>query len=120
MPYLKRPKKKPRNKTANRADRVEIYGTRLWRRLRESHLMEHPLCEVCEGMGRVVRAEDVHHIDSFMNYEGEARLQAAYDPNNLLSVCRTCHNWLHRKHGTQWMTLEDIIELKRKEEHDRR
>lgn len=113
MPYLKKPKKRPRNRTAKRAERVDVYGTRLWRRLRESHMMEHPLCQVCEGLGRVVRAEDVHHIDSFMNYEGEARLQVAYDPKNLLSVCRSCHNWLHRHGGTQFMTIDEIIQLKK-------
>ena len=118
MPTLRKPKKRPRAKTPTREERNEVYGTRLWRRLRESHLMQHPLCEICEARGKTVPAVDVHHRDSFLNYEGEMRLEKAYDPANLMSVCRRCHNWLHRSHRTQWMTIEAIVEMIKQQEND--
>lgn len=41
-------------------------------------------------------AVDVHHIDSFMNYTGNMRLQKAYDFHNLQSLCKECHSNLHK------------------------
>ena len=58
--------------------------------------MEQPLCEICLLNGVISPAEDVHHKDSFMNYEGLDKTQKAYDYNNLLSVCKKCHSYLHR------------------------
>ena len=41
--------------------------------------------------------EDIHHIDSFMNYTGTKRLAKAFDFNNLMSICKECHAKKHYK-----------------------
>lgn len=94
MPYLKKPIKQ-RNKAFKREDRQKIYQSTRWKELRQSKLMQQPLCELCLAKGIVTPAIDVHHIDSFMNYTGTERLTKAYDFTNLQSVCKLCHSSLH-------------------------
>lgn len=94
MPTLNKAKRQNNNST-KRKERQEVYNTSKWRKLRESKLLEHPLCEVCLAKGIITPAIDVHHIDSFMNYEGLKRLEKAYNYNNLQSICKECHTKLH-------------------------
>lgn len=63
--------------------------------------MDNPLCEVCLLAGKVTPAVDIHHIDSFMNYEGLTRINKAYDPTNLQSICKECHQRLHNPQITE-------------------
>jgi 5-methylcytosine-specific restriction protein A len=32
-----------------------------------------------------------------MNYEGLKRIEKAYDFNNLMSICKNCHQRIHNK-----------------------
>ena len=59
-----------------------------WRRLRDWHLSQYPLCRYCEQMGRVTAAEVVDHIRPFKGKNDPRRL----DPNGLQSLCSSCHN----------------------------
>lgn len=95
MPTLQKPSKQ-RSRTFNRADRQKVYQSAKWQRLRKAKLMQNPLCEECLAKGIVKPAVDIHHIDSFMNYTGNMRLQKAYDFNNLQSLCKECHSELHK------------------------
>ena len=61
--------------------------------------MKQPLCELCLARGKTTLAIDVHHCDSYLNYNGQKRYAVAYDPDNLVSLCKQCHSFLHR-HGT--------------------
>lgn len=36
------------------------YG-RAWKRIRDSYVQQHPLCEMCQKEGRLVMTEEVHH-----------------------------------------------------------
>jgi 5-methylcytosine-specific restriction protein A len=94
MPYLKKPQRKPIRRVSYE-DRQQIYQTPKWKKLREAKLMQQPLCEVCLSKGKVTPAEDVHHIDSFLNYNGTLRLWKAFDFANLMSVCKECHGLIH-------------------------
>lgn len=94
MPTLKKAPK-PANNSNKRKERQEIYNTSRWRKLREAKLMQFPLCEVCLAKGLVTPTEDVHHIDTFMNYEGLKRIDKAYNFNNLQSICKKCHQNEH-------------------------
>lgn len=99
MPTLKRAtKEKP--KQIKREERQSIYQSKRWKALRKAKLMEQPLCELCLSKGKVTPAIDIHHKDSFLNYEGLKRLEVAYDFSNLLSVCKECHSYLHRNGTT--------------------
>ena len=57
--------------------------------------MSNPLCEVCLAKDIITPAIDIHHIDSFMNYEGLKRLDKAFNYDNLQSLCKECHQRLH-------------------------
>lgn len=98
MPYLKKATIEP-IRNYNRQDRQKIYTSAKWLKLREAKLMNNPICELCLEKGIIKPAIDIHHRDSFMNYQGVMRLSKAYDYANLLSLCKECHSALHR-HGT--------------------
>ncbi len=115
MPTINLPKKKtyPRNDTARRKQRQDVYQTAQWRKLRRAHLMGYPLCQVCSGAGLTVMAIDVHHIRSFMDAEGAERLTLAYDPANLLSLCRECHNAIHNGYMSECESLAAMISARK-------
>lgn len=100
MPYLKKPKPE-KKRQINKESRYQIYRSSRWKKLRLAKLMEQPLCELCLARSVIKPAEDVHHMDSFLNYDGIEREQKAFDYNNLLSVCKKCHSYLHRN-GTSY------------------
>ena len=61
------------------------YG-RIWRKARNEYKKYHPICECC----LVAEATEVHHIIPIC--EG-----GKHDKNNLMAVCRECHDEIHRK-----------------------
>ncbi len=63
-----------------------IYDTQRWRRLRLLHLRESPLCVHCERRGNTSAANEVDHIVAI------ERGGAAFDRDNLQSLCKTCHS----------------------------
>lgn len=98
MPYLKK-NKSVKPKQLKRIERQSIYQSKRWKLLRQFYLYLHPLCEVCLSKGIIKPAIDVHHRDSYMNYTGDKRIEVAFNPDNLLAVCKQCHSELH-KNGT--------------------
>ena len=94
MPTLRKHKPKPQqNITAERKrkERYKIYHSQKWQLLRTAKLMQNPLCEICANNGIITPAEHVHHIDSFMHYSGDKRLEKAFNFMNLQSICASCH-----------------------------
>ena len=97
MPYLKKPAKQ-KNRQINREDRRKIYDTSQWRKLRSAYLQQHPLCELCQREDKVVPAVDVHHIISFMSTNDHLKRKfIAYNPDNLMSLCKECHQKIHNE-----------------------
>lgn len=114
MPYLKKSRTvKP--KQIKRIERQNIYQSKRWKLLRQYYLNLHPLCEICLARGIIKPADDVHHADSFLNYNGDKRIEVAFDKDNLVSVCRQCHNWLHRNGTTHGINIKQAAELISKE-----
>lgn len=64
-----------------------------WRKVRAMKLRRNPLCERCEARGKLKEARIVHHIVPI------ARGGAIHDMDNLMSVCRSCHDVLHSVNG---------------------
>ena len=64
-----KPKAK-RFRTVNAEDRQKVYQSARWHKLRMAKLLEQPLCEICLAKGIITPAIDVHHKDSFLNYDG--------------------------------------------------
>lgn len=69
----------------------KIYKRKSWQMLRESILRRDDyLCRQCKRTGKRTEATEVHHI-----YSVEARPDLMYNPDNLISLCMTCHNLMH-------------------------
>lgn len=59
-----------------------ITATPKWRAISSAHRAKHPLCEWCGEKGTTV--------DHIKPHRGNEDL--AFDPDNLQTLCRTCHN----------------------------
>lgn len=70
------------------------YG-RTWKRIRDRYIHEHPLCEQCEKDGKLVAAEEVHHILPL-------RDGGTHDESNLMSLCTSCHSTITAREGGRW------------------
>jgi len=74
------------------------YNTKAWRNLRLSYISDNPLCEECLKKGIATPAEEVHHKHEFMKGKtDDDKWNLLLDPNNLESVCRKCHDEIHRQ-----------------------
>lgn len=65
-----------------------------------------PVCELCKVRGIITPATQIHHADSYLNYEGDRRLTVAYDYSNLVSLCDKCHAFVHRNGTTHGIDIE--------------
>ena len=63
------------------------YG-RAWKRIRDRYYAVHPYCERCYAEGRMTPAEEVHHILPVSK-------GGRHTDDNLMSLCRSCHNKVH-------------------------
>lgn len=92
--------------TASREMRRKAYNNREWRKLRDTYIKEHPLCEDCLDKGKVVPAEDVHHISSPFS-TGEINYGKLLDGNNLKALCKECHAARHNPN--QAPKIQDVL-----------
>jgi 5-methylcytosine-specific restriction protein A len=87
--------------------RQSAYNTTEWRKLRETYLKQHPVCEECLNKGKVTPATSVHHKESPFK-KGEINRHLFLDYNNLMSVCHECHADIHnREQGN--VTIQDVL-----------
>jgi len=77
------------NRNSRDADSKKFYGGRAWRETSKRQLMREPLCAECLRAERMTAATLADHIQPIR--DGGSR----YDPENLQSLCKACHN---RKH----------------------
>ena len=70
------------------------YG-RTWKRIRDRHIAQYPLCEMCRQSGKVTPAEEVHHIKPLSQ-------GGTHDENNLMSLCKECHSKITACEGGRW------------------
>jgi 5-methylcytosine-specific restriction protein A len=69
-----------------KGERVKLYDTAAWKRVRATHLALEPLCRSCRLAGRLVAANVVDHITPIK--KGGSEL----DDSNLQSLCKPCHS----------------------------
>lgn len=99
-----------RNDTDARLLRRKAYNNTAWRKLRDSYLIRHPLCERCMENNRVTPATDVHHRKTpFVN--GEIDYGRLLDENNLMALCKECHGDLHQRQEKEKSAKELIDAL---------
>lgn len=75
-------------------DYKKKYG-RAWKRISYKYAKAHPLCERCLKESRITPMEEVHHILP-VNRGGTNAVE------NLMSVCRSCHNKIHIELGDRY------------------
>ena len=90
-------------------DKATIYNSREWKELTILKKRANPLCEQCIKDGEAVgipggyvkSVECVHHIipiETARTKEEMRRL--AFDWNNLMSLCKSCHARIHKELGS--------------------
>lgn len=89
------------SKEERRKERQETYNTKRWKELRSLMIQEHPLCQDCLKDGKIVPAQEVHHLKSPFRpgLTPEEKEKLAFDPNNLVCLCRECHWRRHHPEG---------------------
>ena len=92
--------------------------------MRNTYLLEHPLCEACLYAGKITSAEDIHHKTTFIGANSETEMNdIAFDYDNLQSLCKEHHSLLHTLDEFKNRKIKDGIELidwlnKNKDERD--
>jgi 5-methylcytosine-specific restriction enzyme A len=66
-------------------ERQALYGTRLWKRIRERQLAREPWCAECLKAGRYTPATDVDHIEA---HKGNKEM---FFRGPFQSLCHVCH-----------------------------
>jgi len=69
------------------ADEEVIQNTTRWRMLKRWKLSHYTECERCGAP-----ATEVGHIDDWRKYVSIKRLEVAYNPSNLASLCSACYS----------------------------
>lgn len=99
MPILNKSPKRLRHykKHGDNAVIQKIYNSSQWQKLRNAHLMQFPLCEVCQSNNKTTLAQEVHHIKPISTGATELEMKdIALDPFNLMSLCTKCHHEIHK------------------------
>lgn len=66
-----------------------------WRKIRGRYIKAHPLCEMCKKAGKLIPAEEVHHIIPLS--KGGTHVES-----NLMSLCTSCHSTITAQEGGRW------------------
>ncbi len=91
-----------------------LLNTPRWRGLRAAQLGREPFCADCARHGVTEPATEVHHVVPVERERDPERMRRlAYDPMNLVSLCRRCHRERHRSMGSQ--TAEERLARARAE-----
>ena len=81
------------------------YTDSKWRRKREIILRRDGyLCRNCYRYGKRIEGTEVHHIFPLEKCTGKYT-SLALDSNNLITLCRDCHNKMHNKINHKLSTL---------------
>ena len=83
-------------------DKAEIYNSREWKELRIAKLRStNGLCEECLKDGIVTSARCVHHVVPIETARTKDEMRRlAFDWNNLMSLCKSCHARIHKELGS--------------------
>ncbi|MHC1720846.1 MAG: HNH endonuclease signature motif containing protein [Clostridiaceae bacterium] len=75
----------------------EIYATTQWEKARCYVIMRaYGLCERCLKDGAINPGKIVHHI-VWLTYNNKHDWNIAYNPDNLIYLCNSCHEEIHKR-----------------------
>ena len=81
----------------------EFYNTNAWRHVRDLKLKQDPYCELCRQRGIIKEGECVHHaIKFFDQFTDELKENLLTDYDNLVTLCKSCHDNVHAKPYNVW------------------
>ncbi len=79
-------------------DKAKFYNSNAWKHLRSKKISEQPLCELCLQRGMTKPGQEVHHAIKFFDQYNEAdKWLLLLDPDNLVTVCKSCHQHIHKQ-----------------------
>ena len=85
-------------KTPPKDNKQKFYNSNGWKKLRQQKLSEQPLCELCLQRGMTKPGQEVHHAIKFFDQYDEAdKWLLLLDPDNLVTVCKSCHQHIHKQ-----------------------
>lgn len=90
-PFHRKKVAKDYNKHIRSEDPNKRYGW-TWKKIRDRYANLHPLCEECLKHGKLTPMKEVHHIIPIDR-------GGTHDENNLMSLCHSCHEKIHKKLG---------------------
>lgn len=100
MPTINLPKKKKHIKQGRTKEAYDLYNTSQWKNLRRNYFILHPLCEECLKRDIIKPTEEIHHIKPILTGKTKLEMESlAYDPNNLIALCKECHHKQHSNYG---------------------
>lgn len=119
MPTINKLPRKPKstyhNDTDNRELRKKAYNDSRWRKVRQTYIQNHPLCEECLKEGKVYAGtlEDplqVHHKRTpFAN--GTINYELLLDDRNLETICSYHHGLEHTSSNSPEKIIAILDEL---------
>jgi 5-methylcytosine-specific restriction protein A len=90
------PRRRDSVPTNKKREYQEIYQDKRWKFIRAAKLREKPICERCEQKNRVTTADQVHHKIPFAWGRSPEEIdRLAFDYDNMMSVCNSCHDEIH-------------------------
>lgn len=79
---------------------IKFYKCAAWNGVnglrRKALIRDNYECQMCKDKGRYHKAENVHHVLEVKKFP-----QHAMSLENLLCVCITCHNEIHKRFDTE-------------------
>ena len=75
---------------------VAFYGSRKWKKCRRNYLSLHPICERCEKLGIIAKADHVHH-KIYLDTQTYADPLVSMNYDNLEALCFNCHQAEHHR-----------------------
>ncbi len=104
------------NELIDKDELWRFYKSKEFRNLKEGVLKEqHHECQVCKEQGVITKADTVHHVQYVRNHP-ELALSKTYmymgrEHRNLIAICRSCHNKVHKEKGHIRKTIKVVTGL---------
>lgn len=87
-----------------------FYHSKEWKKLRQEALdRDNYLCRLCLKRGVITPAKTVHHITP-LRVDNAQKLEL----NNLITVCESCHNKLHKEKSYNIQKKQRYIQAKQR------
>ena len=99
---------------------ADFYGSMAWKRLRQTFISLHPLCQFCLENNKIEPAIELHHAVPFLRGGSEEeRWELFLDEKNLIPLCSRCHTAVHVKDNMYNMgRLDNLTEREWKFAHN--